>query len=64
MYEQKGIVENTTGCTPNVRYRNCTTGRSMLIVHGPADYLHAAAELAEAFVDFNAGFGQTGSIRG
>ena len=57
-YEQKGIVENTTCCTPNVRYRNCTTGCSMLIVHGPADSLHTAVELADAFVDLNAGFGQ------
>ena len=56
--EQKGMVENTTGCTPDVRYRSCTTHRSMLIVYGPLDYLHAAAELAEAFVDYNACVGQ------
>ena len=54
---QKLTVQRTTGCTPDVRYHNCRTHRSMLMVYGPPHSLHAAAELAEALVDFNAGLG-------
>ena len=55
---QKLWVETTTGCIPDARYRNCMTHRSMLMVYGPPHSLHAAAELAEALVDFNAGLGK------
>ena len=55
---QKLTVQRTTGCTPDVRYHNCRTHRSMLMVYGPPHSLHAAAELAEALVDFNAGLGK------
>ena len=54
---QNLTVQRTTGCTPDVRYHNCRTHRSMLMVYGPPHSLHAAAELAEALVDFNAGLG-------
>ena len=39
--EQTQLVVNTTGCTPDVRYHNCRTHRSMLIVYGPPYALRA-----------------------